>query len=59
MTDTFYQSVPDCPSFGKGQGKESSSSNWLFTVSTLLAALHNLCTGVKLFSVCQGKKRKE
>eukprot|EP00957_Ditylum_brightwellii_P200849 15310055-Ditylum_brightwellii.AAC.1 len=42
VTDTFYQSTPDCPSFGK--------------VSTLLAALHNLCTGVKLFSICQNKE---
>eukprot|EP00957_Ditylum_brightwellii_P090687 6907259-Ditylum_brightwellii.AAC.1 len=56
MTDTFYQSTPDCPSFGKGQGKGSSPSNWLFTVSTLLSALHNPYTGVKLFSVCRSKK---
>eukprot|EP00957_Ditylum_brightwellii_P018815 1414067-Ditylum_brightwellii.AAC.1 len=48
--------MPDCPSFGKGQGKGSSLSNWLFTVSTLLALLHNLCTGVKLFSACRNKK---
>eukprot|EP00957_Ditylum_brightwellii_P014656 1104522-Ditylum_brightwellii.AAC.1 len=27
VTDTFYQSTPDCPSFGKGQGKGSSPSN--------------------------------
>eukprot|EP00957_Ditylum_brightwellii_P029015 2192074-Ditylum_brightwellii.AAC.1 len=58
MSDTFYQSTPDCLSFGEGQGKGSSPSNWLFTVSTLLAALHNLCTGVKLFSVCQKKELK-
>eukprot|EP00957_Ditylum_brightwellii_P130984 9991298-Ditylum_brightwellii.AAC.1 len=56
LTDTFYQSMPDCPSFGKGQGKGSSPSNWLFTVSTLLAVLHNLRTGVKLFSVCRNRK---
>eukprot|EP00957_Ditylum_brightwellii_P073958 5619933-Ditylum_brightwellii.AAC.1 len=48
--------MPDCPSFGEGQGKGSSPSNWLFTVSTLLAVLHQLCTGVKLFSVCRNKK---
>eukprot|EP00957_Ditylum_brightwellii_P160690 12233657-Ditylum_brightwellii.AAC.1 len=56
VTDTFYQSMPDCPSFGEGQSKGSSPSNWLFTVSTLLAALHQLYTGIKLFSVFQNKK---
>eukprot|EP00957_Ditylum_brightwellii_P072602 5517295-Ditylum_brightwellii.AAC.1 len=56
VTDTFYQSTPDCSSFGEGQGKGSSPSNWLFTVSTLLAALHQLCTGVKLFTVFWNKK---
>eukprot|EP00957_Ditylum_brightwellii_P197050 15012008-Ditylum_brightwellii.AAC.1 len=59
VTDTFYQSMPDCLSFGKGQGKGSSPSNWLFTVSALLAALQNLCTGVKLFSVCHNKKAEK
>eukprot|EP00957_Ditylum_brightwellii_P122278 9324913-Ditylum_brightwellii.AAC.1 len=55
VTEEFYQSTPDCLLFGEGQGKGSSPSNWLFTVSTLLAALHQLCSGVKLFSVCRGK----
>jgi hypothetical protein len=55
VTDAYYQSTPDCPSFGEGQGKGSSPSNWLFTVSTLLAALHQLCSGIKLFSVCRKK----
>eukprot|EP00957_Ditylum_brightwellii_P067638 5134155-Ditylum_brightwellii.AAC.1 len=27
VTDAFYQSTPDCPSFGEGQGKGSSPSN--------------------------------
>eukprot|EP00957_Ditylum_brightwellii_P056242 4263218-Ditylum_brightwellii.AAC.1 len=27
VTDTFYQSTPDCPSFSEGQGKGSSPSN--------------------------------
>eukprot|EP00957_Ditylum_brightwellii_P161973 12331686-Ditylum_brightwellii.AAC.1 len=27
VTDTFYQSMPDCPSFVKGQGRGSSPSN--------------------------------
>eukprot|EP00957_Ditylum_brightwellii_P069830 5302593-Ditylum_brightwellii.AAC.1 len=46
----------NCPSFGEGQGNGSSPSNWLFQVSTLLVALHSLCTGVRLFSVCKAKK---
>jgi hypothetical protein len=55
VTKEHYQSTTDCPLFGKGQGKGSSPLNWLFTVSTLLAALHQLCSGVKLFSVCRRK----
>eukprot|EP00957_Ditylum_brightwellii_P165327 12588251-Ditylum_brightwellii.AAC.1 len=55
VTEGYYQSTTDCPLFGEGQGKGSSPSNWLFTVSTLLAALHQLCTGVKLSSVCKKK----
>eukprot|EP00957_Ditylum_brightwellii_P172504 13133337-Ditylum_brightwellii.AAC.1 len=31
VTDMSYQSMPTCPPFGKGQGKGSSPSNWLFT----------------------------
>eukprot|EP00957_Ditylum_brightwellii_P048640 3690810-Ditylum_brightwellii.AAC.1 len=58
-TEEFYQSTPDCPSFGEGQEKGSSPSNWLFQVSTLLAALHQLCTRVKLFSICRKKKAKQ
>eukprot|EP00957_Ditylum_brightwellii_P205123 15342377-Ditylum_brightwellii.AAC.1 len=58
MSDTFYQSTSDCPFFNEGQGKGSSPSNWLFTVSTLIAALHNLCTRVKLFSICRKKTER-
>eukprot|EP00957_Ditylum_brightwellii_P037028 2803640-Ditylum_brightwellii.AAC.1 len=56
ITKEHYQFTHDCPSFGEGQGKRSSPSNWLFQVSTLFAALHSLCTGVRLFSVCKTKK---
>eukprot|EP00957_Ditylum_brightwellii_P124376 9479712-Ditylum_brightwellii.AAC.1 len=42
--------------FGEGQGKASSPSNWLFTICTLLSALHGLCKGINLHSV--GKKFK-
>eukprot|EP00957_Ditylum_brightwellii_P154527 11760070-Ditylum_brightwellii.AAC.1 len=31
ISDEYYQSTPDCPSYGEGQGKGSSPSNWLFT----------------------------
>eukprot|EP00957_Ditylum_brightwellii_P195280 14877461-Ditylum_brightwellii.AAC.1 len=50
-----YQSTIDCQLFGEGQGKGSSPSNWLFTVSNLLADSHLLCSGVKLFSICRRK----
>eukprot|EP00957_Ditylum_brightwellii_P099106 7548385-Ditylum_brightwellii.AAC.1 len=56
ITKEHYQSTHDYPSFGKGQGKGSSLSNWLFQVSTLLMDLHSLCTGVRLFSVWKTKK---
>eukprot|EP00957_Ditylum_brightwellii_P119166 9089796-Ditylum_brightwellii.AAC.1 len=44
VTKVCYQSIPDCPSFDEGEGKGSSPSNWMFICSTLVAALHNLCT---------------
>eukprot|EP00957_Ditylum_brightwellii_P013244 999258-Ditylum_brightwellii.AAC.1 len=31
VSEAFYKSTPDCPSFGEGQGKGLSPSNWLFT----------------------------
>eukprot|EP00957_Ditylum_brightwellii_P040314 3050588-Ditylum_brightwellii.AAC.1 len=55
VTKEHYQSTTDCSLFDEGQGKGLSPLNWLFTVSTLLAALHQLCSGVKLFSVCRRK----
>eukprot|EP00957_Ditylum_brightwellii_P058211 4414416-Ditylum_brightwellii.AAC.1 len=46
-----YKSTPECPNFGKRQGKGSLPSNWLFTSSIILAALHCLWTGLHLISV--------
>eukprot|EP00957_Ditylum_brightwellii_P192457 14652351-Ditylum_brightwellii.AAC.1 len=56
ITKKHYQSTHNCPSFGEGQGKGSSPSNWLFQVSTLFTALHSLCTDVRLFSVFKTKE---
>eukprot|EP00957_Ditylum_brightwellii_P068446 5196543-Ditylum_brightwellii.AAC.1 len=53
ITKDFYKHKPSDEKFGEGQGKTSSLSNWLFQSSTLLNALHYLCTGICLFSVCQ------
>eukprot|EP00957_Ditylum_brightwellii_P189270 14405923-Ditylum_brightwellii.AAC.2 len=52
VTKEFYQSTPNCPFFGKGQGKSSSPANWLFTCFTLLIALEMLCTGMVMVSLC-------
>eukprot|EP00957_Ditylum_brightwellii_P141487 10778624-Ditylum_brightwellii.AAC.1 len=53
ITKEFYKHEPTNKKFGKGQGKTSSLSNWLFQSSTLLNALHYLCVGIYLFGVCQ------
>eukprot|EP00957_Ditylum_brightwellii_P110984 8464268-Ditylum_brightwellii.AAC.1 len=49
----FYKHEPSDEKFREGQGQTSSLSNWLFQSSTLLNALHFLCAGIHLFSVCQ------
>eukprot|EP00957_Ditylum_brightwellii_P159134 12111435-Ditylum_brightwellii.AAC.1 len=59
VTTEYYQSTEDCLSYREGQGKVSSPSNWLFKVSTLLAALHSLCTGLKMVSACKHKKANQ
>eukprot|EP00957_Ditylum_brightwellii_P130682 9969540-Ditylum_brightwellii.AAC.1 len=53
ITRKFYKHEPNYEKFGEGQGKTSSPSNWLFQSSTLLKALHYLCVGIHLFSVCR------
>eukprot|EP00957_Ditylum_brightwellii_P109297 8337036-Ditylum_brightwellii.AAC.1 len=40
------------PQYGESQGKTSLYSNWLFTSCSLLVALHSLCYGIYLSSVC-------
>ena len=47
-----YKSTEVCPSFGEGQCKGLSPSNWLFTCSTLLNALTVLVSGLVMMSVC-------
>eukprot|EP00957_Ditylum_brightwellii_P037809 2859922-Ditylum_brightwellii.AAC.1 len=56
VTQQWYQSTPDCPSFGEVQGKASSPTNWLFHCSTPLTTLHMLYTGIIMVSVCRRKK---
>eukprot|EP00957_Ditylum_brightwellii_P116868 8914755-Ditylum_brightwellii.AAC.1 len=58
ISEEFYQHSSQTPKFGEGQGKASSPSNWLFLNSTLLAALHVLCTGISLTSICTKYKIK-
>eukprot|EP00957_Ditylum_brightwellii_P103510 7886698-Ditylum_brightwellii.AAC.2 len=52
VTKEFYKHEDHHEKFGKGQGKTSSPANWLFQSSMLLSALHHLCIGIHLFSVC-------
>eukprot|EP00957_Ditylum_brightwellii_P166270 12658080-Ditylum_brightwellii.AAC.1 len=59
VTTEYYQSTENCQSYKEGQEKGSSPSNWLFQVLTLLAALHSLCTGLKMVSVCKCKKANQ
>eukprot|EP00957_Ditylum_brightwellii_P010464 792000-Ditylum_brightwellii.AAC.1 len=53
VTKEFYKHELNDEKFGKGQGKTSSPSNWLFQSSTLLTALHYLCVGIHMFSMCR------
>eukprot|EP00957_Ditylum_brightwellii_P004877 371533-Ditylum_brightwellii.AAC.1 len=53
VTTDFYMHKANKEKFGEGQGKTSSPSKWLFQSSTLLNALHLLCRGIFLFSVCK------
>eukprot|EP00957_Ditylum_brightwellii_P204753 15340713-Ditylum_brightwellii.AAC.1 len=52
IIEEFYQHSSQTPKFGEGQGKASSPPNWLFLSSTLLAALHAICSGISLTSTC-------
>eukprot|EP00957_Ditylum_brightwellii_P025290 1913760-Ditylum_brightwellii.AAC.1 len=56
ITEEFYQHSSQTPKFGEGQGKASSPPNWLFLSSTLVAALHALCSGISLTSICNKYK---
>eukprot|EP00957_Ditylum_brightwellii_P187823 14300958-Ditylum_brightwellii.AAC.1 len=47
----FYQHSNKYMKGGEGQGKTSSSPNWLFISSTLLNSLEEQCTGLYLPSV--------
>eukprot|EP00957_Ditylum_brightwellii_P174834 13311485-Ditylum_brightwellii.AAC.1 len=58
ISEDYYQHSPQTPKFGEGQGKASSPSNWLFLSFTLLAALHALCKGISLTSICKKYKIK-
>eukprot|EP00957_Ditylum_brightwellii_P172294 13116311-Ditylum_brightwellii.AAC.1 len=51
ITEDYYSHTTEIPKFGEGQGKASSPPNWLFLSSTLLAALHALCSSVFLLSI--------
>eukprot|EP00957_Ditylum_brightwellii_P066691 5061069-Ditylum_brightwellii.AAC.2 len=53
VTTEYYTHEANNKTFGEGQGKTSFPSNWLFQSSTLLNALHLLCKGIFLFSVCK------
>ena len=53
ISKTSYRHTRRYRKFGEGQGKTSSPSNWLFTSSTLLNALHSLCTGLFITSICK------
>eukprot|EP00957_Ditylum_brightwellii_P154357 11746177-Ditylum_brightwellii.AAC.1 len=46
-----YQHTEDCMKAGKGKGKTSSPSNWLFQSSTLLKSLEDQCSSLYLTSV--------
>eukprot|EP00957_Ditylum_brightwellii_P182836 13927321-Ditylum_brightwellii.AAC.1 len=48
-----YIYKPGQEKYGKGQGKTSSPSNWLFHISTMLSALHSLVLGINMVSVCK------
>eukprot|EP00957_Ditylum_brightwellii_P059146 4488097-Ditylum_brightwellii.AAC.1 len=48
-----YMHEPGNKKYGKGQGKTSSPSNWLFQISTMLSALHSLVLGINMVSVCK------
>eukprot|EP00957_Ditylum_brightwellii_P042872 3245283-Ditylum_brightwellii.AAC.1 len=53
VTMEYYTHKANNKKFGEGQGKTSPPSNWLFQSLTLLNALHLLCKGIFLFSVCK------
>jgi hypothetical protein len=53
ISKTLYRHTRRYGKFGEGQGKTLSPSNWLFTSSTLLNALHTLCTGLFITSICK------
>ena len=53
ISKTLYRHIRRYRKFSEGQGKTSSPSNWLFTSSTLLNALHSLCTGLFITSICK------
>eukprot|EP00957_Ditylum_brightwellii_P000927 74647-Ditylum_brightwellii.AAC.1 len=52
VSHELYSHLSHRPKYGEGQGKTSSSSNWLFTSCSLLADLHGLCSEIYLSSVC-------
>eukprot|EP00957_Ditylum_brightwellii_P038917 2940753-Ditylum_brightwellii.AAC.1 len=56
ISTELYGHMECFPKYGEGHGKVSSPSNWLFTICTLLSALHGLHKGINLWSV--GKRFK-
>eukprot|EP00957_Ditylum_brightwellii_P188218 14327938-Ditylum_brightwellii.AAC.1 len=49
----FYKHEEGDAKYGEGQGKTALPSNCLLQSSTLLAALHAICSGITMFSVCK------